>query len=80
MTVSMMMEIAEEAVIQNSYEAVEKRFREKKCIDISDDLVRAVVDFVGERVVEDNRKMAEQTQLILFPKKTVDKRRRGMVY
>ena len=64
MTVSMMMEIAEEAVIQNSYEAVEKRFREKKCIDISDDLVRAVVDFVGERVVEDNRKMAEQAQLI----------------
>ena len=64
MTVSMMMEIAEEAVIQNSYEAVERRFREKKCIDISDDLVRAVVDFVGERVVEDNHKMAEQARLI----------------
>ena len=62
-TISMMMEIAEEAVIMNSYEAVEKRYREKKGIDISDDLVREIVDFVGERVVEDNRKKADSARL-----------------
>lgn len=62
-TISMMMEIAEEAVIMNSYEAVEKRYREKKGIDISDDLIREIVDFVGERVVEDNRKKADSARL-----------------
>ena len=62
-TISMMMEIAEEAVIMNSYEAVEKRYREKKGIDISDDLIREIVDFVGERVVEDNRKKADRARL-----------------
>ena len=62
-TISMMMEIAEEAVIMNSYKAVEKRYREKKGIDISDDLIREIVDFVGERVVEDNRKKADSARL-----------------
>ena len=62
-TISMMMEIAEEAVIMNSYEAVEKRYREKKGIDISDDLIREIVDFVGERVVEDNQKKADNALL-----------------
>ena len=63
-TISMMMEIAEEAVIMNSYKAVEKRYREKKGIDISDDLIREIVDFVGERVVEDNRKINPYLQTV----------------
>ena len=82
-TVRMMAAIAKEAVRAASYERAAESIRQHYGVDISNDTVRKVTDFVGRVVFDDDSKRAEKAMQSLhegIDRRTVAKRKTDILY
>ena len=57
-TRQMMLQIARDAISARSYQEVEERYKAEKDIEISSDQIRSVTDYVGERVMRQDKERA----------------------
>jgi hypothetical protein len=65
MTVAVMLEIAREACRSHSYEEAEQKLRERTCIRLNDDSIRAVTNTVGELVFANDVRVADEKWALL---------------
>lgn len=61
-TTKMMLKIVRDAIEAKSYGDVEKRYKEEYGIEISDDQIRLVVDYVGKKVYAADQEMARNAE------------------
>ncbi|MBQ9007777.1 MAG: hypothetical protein IJ088_00385 [Clostridia bacterium] len=57
-TRQMMLQITRDAISARSYQEVEERYKAEKDIEISSDQIRLVTDYVGDRVVKQDKERA----------------------